>query len=49
MRNTPRDLDFFASLHLTILDRPAKFDFFEQTEIGYVSPFVFVSVGDTPN
>jgi hypothetical protein len=29
--NTPRGLDFFASLHLTIFSAPANFDFFEQT------------------
>jgi hypothetical protein len=28
MRNTPRALDFFASLHLTIFERPANFEFF---------------------
>ncbi|MBE1426966.1 hypothetical protein H4684_003650 [Desulfomicrobium macestii] len=26
--NTPRALDFFASLHLTIFERPANFEFF---------------------
>jgi hypothetical protein len=31
MRNTPRGLDFFASLHLTILERPANFEFIEQS------------------
>jgi len=31
MSNTPRGLDFFASLHLTILERPAYFEFFEQS------------------
>jgi hypothetical protein len=30
MRNTPRALDFFASLHLTIFERPANFEFFSQ-------------------
>ena len=28
LRNTLRALDFFASLHLTIFERPANFDFF---------------------
>jgi hypothetical protein len=28
IRNTLRALDFFASLHLTIFERPAYFDFF---------------------
>jgi hypothetical protein len=28
MRNTLRALDFFASLHLTIFERPANFEFF---------------------
>jgi len=28
MRNTLRALDFFASLHLTIFERPKNFDFF---------------------
>jgi hypothetical protein len=28
--NTLRALDFFASLHLTILERPANFEFFNQ-------------------
>jgi hypothetical protein len=28
MSNTLRALDFFASLHLTILERPADFEFF---------------------
>ena len=28
MRNTLRVLDFFASLHLTIFERPANFEFF---------------------
>jgi hypothetical protein len=27
--NTPRALDFFASLHLTIFERPANFDLFD--------------------
>jgi hypothetical protein len=27
MWNTPRALDFIASLHLTIFERPAGFDF----------------------
>jgi hypothetical protein len=27
MRNTPRVLDFFASLHLTIFERPVNFEF----------------------
>ena len=31
MCNTLRALDFFASLHLTILERSANFDFFEQS------------------
>ena len=26
--NTPRVLDFFASLHLTIFERPVNFEFF---------------------
>jgi hypothetical protein len=26
-RNTPRALDFFTSLHLTIFERPANFKF----------------------
>jgi len=26
--DTPRALDFFASLHLTIFERPAFFEFF---------------------
>jgi hypothetical protein len=30
MRNTLRALDFFASLHLTILERSANFEFFVQ-------------------
>jgi len=30
MRNTPRALDFFASLHLTIFERPANFEFFNR-------------------
>jgi hypothetical protein len=30
MRNTPRGLDFFASLHLTIFERPANFVFQRQ-------------------
>jgi hypothetical protein len=30
--NTLRGLDFFASLHLTIFERPANFDFFEQSD-----------------
>jgi len=29
--NTPRGLDFFASLHLTIFERPVNFEFFEQS------------------
>jgi hypothetical protein len=29
--NTPRGLDFFASLHLTIFERPVTFDFFKQS------------------
>jgi hypothetical protein len=29
--NTLRVLDFFASLHLTILERPVNFEFFEQS------------------
>jgi hypothetical protein len=28
MCNTLRGLDFFASLHLTIFERPADFEFF---------------------
>jgi hypothetical protein len=28
MRNTLRVLDFFVSLHLTIFERPADFEFF---------------------
>jgi hypothetical protein len=31
MRNTLRVLDFFASLHLTIFERPVNFEFFEQS------------------
>jgi hypothetical protein len=27
MFNTPRGLDFFVSLHLTIFERPANFEF----------------------
>jgi hypothetical protein len=27
--NTPRVLDFFASLHLTIFERPVNFEFFK--------------------
>jgi hypothetical protein len=30
MRNTLRALDFFASLQLTIFERPAYFEFFSQ-------------------
>jgi hypothetical protein len=30
--NTLRALDFFASLHLTIFERPASFEFFSQLE-----------------
>jgi hypothetical protein len=30
MRNTPRVLDFFASLHLTIFEQSANFEFFSQ-------------------
>jgi hypothetical protein len=30
--HTPRALDFFASLHLTIFERPANFEFFEQSD-----------------
>jgi hypothetical protein len=33
-RDTPRALDFFASLHLTILERPAHIEFFEQSVMG---------------
>jgi hypothetical protein len=29
MSNTPRVLDFFASLHLTIFERPVNFEFFK--------------------
>jgi hypothetical protein len=34
MLNTLRGLDFFASLQLTILGRPANFEFFEQSASG---------------
>jgi hypothetical protein len=30
MRNTLRTLDFFASLHLTVFERPVYFDFFNR-------------------
>jgi hypothetical protein len=30
MLNTPRALYFFASLHLTIFERPANFEFFNR-------------------
>jgi hypothetical protein len=33
--NTPRALDFFASLHLTIFERPAKFEFFNSQSSPY--------------
>jgi len=32
LRNTLRALDFFASLHLTIFERPVNFDFSEQSD-----------------
>ncbi|WP_425429369.1 type II toxin-antitoxin system RelE/ParE family toxin [Desulfomicrobium apsheronum] len=32
MRNTPRVLDFFVSLHLTIFERPANYDFFNNQQ-----------------
>jgi hypothetical protein len=32
MRNTQRALDFFAFLHLTIFERPANLEFFEQSD-----------------
>jgi hypothetical protein len=31
MRNTLRALDFFASLHLTIFEQAANFEFYEQS------------------
>jgi hypothetical protein len=36
MRNTLRALDFFASLHLTIFERPANFEFFN-SQLGILS------------
>jgi hypothetical protein len=38
MRNTPRVLDFFASLHLTIFERPASFEFFGQSAWRHPDP-----------
>jgi hypothetical protein len=32
MPNTPRVLDFFASLHLTIFERPANFGSLKQSD-----------------
>ena len=34
LRNTLRAMDFFASLHLTILERPANFEFFKSVRKG---------------
>jgi hypothetical protein len=34
LRNTPRALNFLASLHLTIFDRSANFEFFNQLKGG---------------
>ena len=34
MLNTPRALDFIASLHLTILERPANFEFLVSQRAG---------------
>jgi hypothetical protein len=31
VHNTPRGLNSFASLHLTIFERPVDFEFFEQS------------------
>jgi hypothetical protein len=36
MPNTPRVLDFFASLHLTIFEQAANFEFFN-SQLGYES------------
>jgi hypothetical protein len=33
LRNTLQTLDFFNSLHLTIYERPANFDFFSQLNV----------------
>jgi hypothetical protein len=52
MLNTPRGLDFLASLHLTIFERPANFEFLNSQIAGCPKTAICCvneKIGDTDN